>query len=103
MSDGDDDLSSGAALLDVPDGIRYVAEWVGPVDDRRDLPGLDQFGQDGQVFVVLVADERAQLLADEPRQEHRPDLAIAATEPPPAGLSSDDDEPALRGERPSQA
>jgi len=35
------------------------------VDGRCDLPGREQLAQDEQVLVVLLADERAHLLADE--------------------------------------
>jgi hypothetical protein len=47
--------------------------------------------------------KRRQLLVDEPGQQERPELAIGASEPPAARLSSGDDERPLRGEGPPQA
>ena len=102
-SHGDDDLAACAAFSHVPDGVGDVAQRVGPVDDRRDLPGFDELLEDHQVPVVLPRDERAQLLPDEPRQHQRPELAIGAPEPAPIGLASGDDERPLRGERTPQA
>jgi hypothetical protein len=40
-----DELPRGMTLLQVPDRVGRLAERVGPVDDGRDLAGLDQLGQ----------------------------------------------------------
>lgn len=42
--------------------------------------------------MVLLRDERDQLLAHERGQQERADLAICASEPSSIGLASDDDE-----------
>ena len=57
-----------------------------------DLPGFDELLQDHQILVVLLVDERAQLLAHERGQQERADLAIGASEPPSSPFASDDDE-----------
>ena len=61
----DDDLSSSVPIIQVADGRGNLAERVGLVDDGRDVAGLDELGEHEQVGVVLRADERRQLLADE--------------------------------------
>ena len=54
---------------------------------------LDEPSEDLQIVGVLRGDERAQLVADERRQQERPELMVDAAEPPSIGLTSDDDEP----------
>ena len=49
-SHGDDDLSPGVALFEVPDGRGDFAQRIRPVDDRRDLPRLDELLHDLQVL-----------------------------------------------------
>jgi hypothetical protein len=46
--DGDDDLARGAALLDQSYGGGGFGEWVAPVDNGGDVPGLDQLGDLGK-------------------------------------------------------
>src|SRR3990170_2603210 len=48
-SDCDDDLASHLAGLDVPDGLRGLAQGIGPVDNRGDLPGCRELAEDEQV------------------------------------------------------
>src|SRR6516225_8029748 len=60
---GDDNLSPGVSLLEVADSLGNLAQRVGPIDDRRDLPGLEQLPQDGQVGFVLVGQEEDHPLA----------------------------------------
>jgi len=65
VSDGDDDLSSGVPLFQIPDGFGGLAQRVRLIDDRRDLAVLDELLEHDQVLAVLLRDERAQLLAHE--------------------------------------
>jgi hypothetical protein len=62
-SHGDDDLSPSVSLLQIPDGLGDLAQWVGPVDDRRHLAGLDQLLQHQQVGSSFLGDQRPQPLA----------------------------------------
>ena len=79
---GDEDFSSSMSLFQIPDGLRGLAQRVGPVDDRRDLAGLDELLEDEQVLLVLRRNERAQLLAHEGGQHEHSDLTIRAFDPP---------------------
>jgi hypothetical protein len=88
----DDDFPLSVSLLQIPDGLWDLGERVRPVDDRRDLPGLDEVLEDEHVLVVLLIDECAQLLAHERGQRERPELAIGASEPPSSPFAADDDE-----------
>lgn len=74
-SDGDGHLPSGVALPDVAESFSGLAERVGPVDDRRDLAGLDEFLQRDKVFSALFRVEGPQRLASEERQQARLDDA----------------------------
>ena len=51
------------------DRRRSLAERIGPVDDRCDLAGFDELGEHEEVRVVLPREERAELLAQEHRQQ----------------------------------
>jgi hypothetical protein len=86
----------------VANGCGDLAERVGPVDGGCDLAGLDEFAEGRQVCGVLRGDEGAELLADEWRQQVRPDLPVGAAEPPSLGLAADDDEPSVGGEGAAQ-
>src|SRR5581483_9903761 len=98
-SDGDDDLASGPTVDHVPDGRGRLAQRERPVDGGSDLSGLDEVTEGHEVLRVLRRDERAELLAHQRRQQHRPQLAVDAAEPASAGFASDDEEPAVRRER----
>src|SRR5215203_7083399 len=98
VSHADDDLSSGVSLFQITDGLGDLTQRVYPIDDGCDLTGLDELLEDEHVLVVLLIDERAQLLAHERRQYHRPQLAIGASEPPSSPFASNDDEDPLGGE-----
>src|SRR5215210_3279492 len=97
-SHGDDDFSSRVPFYQIPDGLGDLAQRVGSVDDRCDLPGFDELLEDDQILVVLLVDERAQLLAHERGEHHRPELAIGASEPPSSPFASNDDEGPPGGE-----
>ena len=71
--------------------VGHLAQRVGPVDDRCDLPCFDELLEDDHVLVVLPGDESAQLLAHEPRQQERPELPVGAAEQASIGLASGDD------------
>ena len=65
-SDGDDELSSGVPLLQLPDGLGDLAQRVGPVNDRRELAGLDELPQDHQVVLARLGGQHPQPLTNEP-------------------------------------
>ena len=48
-SDGDGDLASCTAGIEVAHGVRDPSEWVGAVDARRERAGLDELGEPLQV------------------------------------------------------
>jgi hypothetical protein len=56
---GDNDLASGLALVEVPDGRCGLAERVCPVDGRRDFPRFEELSEDRQVRGVLLRTEDA--------------------------------------------
>src|SRR5215210_1371463 len=91
-SHGDDNFSLSVSLLQKTDGLGDLAKWVRPVDDRCDLPRFDEFFEDDHVLVVLLGDERPQLLAHERGQHERADLAIGASEPSSSPFASGYDE-----------
>jgi len=64
-SHGDDGLALGMSLSDMTDGLSGLAQRVRLVDNRCDLPGLNELLQSRQVLRAVHRDERAQLLADE--------------------------------------
>src|SRR5215208_6488970 len=66
-SHSDDDFSSGVSLFKIPDCLGDLGERVRPVDNRGDLPGFDELLENDQILVVLLVDERAQLLSHERR------------------------------------
>ena len=103
VSHGDDDLSSSVSFFQIPDGFGDLAQWVGPVDDRCDLPRFYELLEDEHVLVVLIIDERNKLLAHEWGQHHRPELAISASELPSSPFAADDDEGSLESEGTPQA
>src|SRR4029453_14040885 len=78
------------------------AERGGKVRDRRALAGLDELLERHQLLAVRLRDERAQLLAHERRQHLRPELAVDASDPPPAPLDSHEDESSAGGEGPAE-
>src|SRR3712207_1875400 len=89
-SHADDDFPSSASLLQIADGLGDLAQRVGAVDDRCDLPGFDELLEDEHVLVILLIDERPQLLANERGQHERAELAIGASEPPSSPFTSGD-------------
>ena len=70
-SNGDHHLPASVSLLQLPDGVSGIAQRIGPVDDRHDSGGLDELLQNNQITCVRRRKQRAQSLADEPRQYKR--------------------------------
>src|SRR5438445_9132400 len=91
-SDRDDNLRSRVSLSEIPDRLRNLAQRESPVDDRRDLPGFDEFLQGNEIRVVVLRDVRNQLLppeaGDHGCQEQRQDRWLLA-----ARLSGQDMDP----------
>src|SRR5436190_12831549 len=100
--DGDDDLAARAAFPQIPDRRRYLAQRKRLIDDGSELAGFEELAQLLQVLLSLRRDPRAQLLAHEPREHKRPELAVSASEPPSAPFSADDHERPLSGEGASE-
>src|SRR5439155_2895222 len=86
-SNRDDDLSSRVSLFEIADGLGRFAQWVRSVDDRCDLPGLQELLQENQVLFRELRDEEQELLTDEPRQDGRSQGAIHGSDPTAAGSS----------------
>src|SRR3954466_8874606 len=100
--DCDDDLAAAVAVEQVPDGRGNVVERVAPVHGGGERARVDHLPQRDQVPRVLPVDERAQLLADEDRQQPGPDLPVGAAQPTSAVLPTHDDQPSPRGEGAAQ-
>src|SRR4051812_19434253 len=99
-SHGDDNLSLGVSFSLVPKRFGDLTQLVAPIDDRRDLFGLDELLQDSQVLPVVPHDEHPHALAHERRQQKRLDLT---SEPKPTTEVRDPDQDVRpsRGQRPS--
>ena len=89
-------VPAGVATCDMIDRLGGLAERVGAVDDRRDLPGFDQVLQGDQVVVVLRLDGWARLLAHDHRDEHGPHGAAQLAVRVPAAVR---DQGPARGQR----
>src|SRR3990170_1102737 len=70
-SHADGDLSSSMPLGHVSESLSALAQRVRPVDDGCDLSGFDELLEMEQVLGVLLRNERAQPLTDEPRDHPR--------------------------------
>jgi hypothetical protein len=99
-SHGDDNLSLGVSFSLVPKCFGDLTQLVAPIDDRRDLRGLDELLQNSQVLPVVPHDEHPHPLAHERRQQERLDLT---SEPKPTTEVRDPDEDVRpsRRQRPS--
>jgi hypothetical protein len=49
MAHGDDDVPPLVSTSDVPVGLGSLLQGIAPVDDGRDLSGLDQCLEEGQI------------------------------------------------------
>jgi len=67
-------LPASVALHQIPNGLGYLAQWEGPVDDRGDLAGFDELPQDLQACVPATARQQHHSSAFRPagRQPRRP-------------------------------
>src|SRR5436190_8406895 len=63
--DGNHELSSGVAFALVSESLGNLAQLVAPIDDRRDLSGLDELPQDNQVVPRMPCNEDAHPLSHE--------------------------------------
>src|SRR5262249_25707752 len=77
----DDDFSASVSPFDIGEGRRGLAQRVGLVDDRSELPGLDELLQHDQVSVIRHRKIPAQTLAHERRQHEWLDEANQHAEP----------------------
>src|SRR5881296_590216 len=64
---GDDDLCSRVSLSEIPYRFGNLPQRKGPVDDGRDLPGINEFLQGNEIRVAVLRDEGDQLLPPEAR------------------------------------
>jgi len=69
---GDDGFAARVPLLHVAQARGRLGQRVGPADDGRELPVLDQPGHGEQLLPALPGRERAQPLRDERAGHHRP-------------------------------
>src|SRR5215216_3090309 len=99
-SDGDHDLPSGVAGLQVADGLGRLAQLVGPVDHRRDLARLDEPPQEPQVVPALLGLEQGEALAHQREQDQRLDQAVQGADPAAVGLAAARDQHPPGGEGP---
>ena len=100
--DGEHDLATRVALLEVAYGLRSLAQRIAPVDDGCELACLYQFLERQEVLPTLLGDEPHQLLLREERAHRSEDLALKAAQPAVSAFAADDDEGALRLESPAQ-
>src|SRR5215207_3707799 len=90
------------SLLHMEQTLGRVGQWVRPVDDRRELPGLDEPSHGEQLLPVLPGWERAEPLRDERIGDDRPADAGNRPEHVAGRAAPVEHEGALRGERPAE-
>src|SRR5215207_3830695 len=69
---GDDDLAACVSLLHVAQALGRVGERVRPVEDRYELPGLDEPGEGEQLVALLFVRDQSEPLSDETVDHDRP-------------------------------
>src|SRR5205807_10416807 len=95
-SEGDHEFALSAAALQVANGFGNGCQRVRLADDWGELAGFDEVLEDEEILVVLIADERAELLTLGAGQHHRAELTVDASEPRPSStLGADDDESSM--------
>ena len=83
-SERDDDLPSSVSLFEIRDGLRDVAERIGPVDDRRDLASFDELDRVSISWVVsLVRNGRSRWRTTGDETSARTTRSIPANRPSP--------------------
>ena len=84
-SQGDDDFSLSVSLCQISDGFGDLPQRVRSVDDRCELPGLEEPLQDGHLVLLArhreVREVRGRQLAHERRERHQFEEARDASEP----------------------
>src|SRR5215469_9497107 len=98
VSDRDDDLSPGVSGLEIADGRGHLAQRIRAVDDRGDLPGLEQLAQDGQIIPALLGHEEGHLLAQHGRGHEHLDRPAHGPDPPALVRRPDSHQNPARGE-----
>src|SRR3954453_17881725 len=77
----DSDLAGGASVFDPLGGLCGRGEWVGPVDDGRELAGLDELCYLVEGFGRLLGGEGLQGLPDEEIEDSGFDEVAEGAEP----------------------
>src|SRR4051794_38589104 len=101
-SDGDRGLAPDLPRLQVSDGLRDLVQGVGPVDLRRHPAGLDEVGEPVEVSASLLVHEGREPLADEDREQQRPELPAHPAREVAAVLSTHEHDGPSWSERPAQ-
>ena len=68
----DDDLAACVPLLHAAQALGRVGQRVRPVQDRCELPGLDETGEGEQVLPLLFVRDQPEPLPDEAVDHDRP-------------------------------
>ena len=89
-SDGNGNLPSCVAGFEVSHRLRDLVQREGPVDTRRYLARLDEFGEPFQVTGALLRQEKCQPLPYQPRQNRGAELPIKSSCQAAALLTTDD-------------
>ena len=74
-----DYFSPGVTCIQIPEGLRSLAQRVRSVDDRCDLSRFNELPQNNQVLMVRYRNKRASLLAHERWQYERLDNVAHAS------------------------
>ena len=78
---GDDDLAACVSLLHAAQALGRVGQRVGPVEDRCELPGLDETGEGEQLLPLLFVRDQSEPLSDE-TSDGETGAEVEATPPP---------------------
>ena len=88
LVDGDNDLSPSASLVEIPDGVRDLAQRIRSVDDRDDFAGVDEVRQEPQILRLRRGDDHAQPLAHERGHHERAERPTHGSDPPIAPFAT---------------
>ena len=103
QSDRDDDLSPHTPGFEMPHRFRDAVQWLGAVDARCHLAGLDEGGELVLVAGAFLAGQHGQPLRHERREEGSPQRSTEPSGPLAPFLPADDDERPGRREDAPQA
>src|SRR5947209_4822221 len=70
-----DDFPASVSLFQVTKRLRDITQLVSPVDNRRQLSGMHEIGQDHHVFFIKLRDIGDEFLANKARTQIRVELA----------------------------